>query len=187
MNTATNIGDLPGFTLFDTAVGACALVWGAQGLVGVLLPEPSAAATRTKARRRYPGAREQPAPAEVQRVVERIQALLDGGHDDLEDIALDMRAIPEFNRRVYAIARAIHPGHTRTYGEVATEIGELALARAVGQALGANPFPIIVPCHRVLAAGSRSGGFSAPGGTRTKLRLLEIERAPLGGTPGLFD
>lgn len=177
----------PAFTLFDTAVGACALVWGDAGLVGVLLPEPSAGATRSKARRRYPGAHEAPPSAELQQVIARIRALLGGGHDDLEDIPLDMRAIPAFNRRVYAIARAIHPGHTRTYGEIANELGDPLLARAVGQALGANPFPIIVPCHRVLAAGSRSGGFSAPGGTRTKLRLLEIERAPLGGTPGLFD
>jgi methylated-DNA-[protein]-cysteine S-methyltransferase len=175
------------FALFDTAVGPCALVWGAQGLVGVLLPEASAAATRSKAQRRYPGARETPPTAEVQGVMQRIRALLDGGRDDLEDIALDMTAIPEFHRRVYAIARAIHPGHTRTYGEVANALGDPLVARAVGQALGANPFPIIVPCHRVLAAGSKSGGFSAPGGTRTKLRLLEIERAPLGGTPGLFD
>jgi len=176
------------FMLFDTAVGACALVWGEHGLIGVLLPEADAPATRAKARRRYPGARDDTAPPPaVQRVAERIRALLDGGRDDLEDIELDLRAIGPFERRVYAVARAIHPGHTRSYGEVATALGDPLLARAVGQALGANPFPIIVPCHRVLAAGSKSGGFSAPGGTRTKLRLLEIERAPLGGTPGLFD
>ena len=177
----------PEFTLFDTAVGACALVWGERGLVGVLLPEADTATTRAKARRRYPGAREAAPPPAVQQVIARMRGLLDGGRDDLEDIALDLSAIAPFERRVYAVARAIHPGHTRTYGEVATELGDPLLARAVGQALGANPFPIIVPCHRVLAAGSRSGGFSAPGGTRTKLRLLEIERAPLGGTPGLFD
>ena len=181
------VSTAPSFALFDTAVGACVLVWGEHGLVGVLLPEADAPATRAKARRRYPGAGEStPSPA-VQQVVERIQALLNGGRDDLEDITLDLQAIAPFERRVYAVARAIHPGHTRTYGEVATLLGDPLLARAVGQALGANPFPIIVPCHRVLAAGSRSGGFSAPGGTRTKLRLLEIERAPLGGTPGLFD
>jgi methylated-DNA-[protein]-cysteine S-methyltransferase len=175
------------FTLFDTAVGACALVWGEHGLVGVLLPEPSEAATRTRAWRRYPGALEAAPTPTLEPVIARIQGLLNGGHDDLEDIALDLRAVPDFHRRVYAVARSIHPGHTRSYGEIANELGEPHAARAVGQALGANPFPIIVPCHRVLAAGAKAGGFSAPGGTRTKLRLLEIEGAPLGGTPGLFD
>ena len=175
------------FCLFDTAVGGCALVWGAQGIVGVLLPEPTAAATQAKVRRRYPGALEAAAPAPLQRVIHRIRGLLDGGHDHLEDIELDLRSIPAFNRRVYELTRAIHPGRTRSYGEIALDLGEPHSARAVGQALGSNPFPIIIPCHRVLAAGAKAGGFSAPGGTRTKLRLLEIERAPLGGSPGLFD
>src|SRR5258706_5023154 len=137
----------PSFCLFDTAVGGCALVWGAHGISGVLLPEPSDAATRARARRRCPDARETAPTPDVQRVIERIQALLEGGRDDLEDIALDLGAIPEFNRRVYAIARTIHPGSTRTYGEVATAMGEPHAARAVGAALGENPFPIIVPCH----------------------------------------
>ena len=175
------------FCVFDTPVGGCALVWGELGLVGVLLPEPNDAATRARARRRHAGACEAAPTPDVQRVIERIQALLSGGRDDLEDIELDLSAIPPFNRRVYELARAIHPGSTRSYGELANQLGEPHAARAVGQALGENPFPIIVPCHRVLAAGSKAGGYSAPGGTRTKLRLLEIERAPLGGTPGLFD
>jgi methylated-DNA-[protein]-cysteine S-methyltransferase len=176
------------FTVFETPVGGCALVWGGPGLVGVLLPEPSAAATRSRARRRYPGALEAEPPPALQRVITRIVALLSGARDDdLADIELDQSAVPEFNRRVYALARGIRPGSTRSYGELAVDLGDPLLARAVGRALGENPFPIIVPCHRVLAAGARSGGFSAPGGKRTKLRLLEIERAPLGGAPGLFD
>jgi methylated-DNA-[protein]-cysteine S-methyltransferase len=176
------------FTLFDTAIGACALVWGEHGIVGSALPETSAAATRARVQRRFGGAPETAPPAELQAVIARIQALLCGTPDDLADIALDLRGVPAFNVRVYELARRIPPGRTRSYGEIAEALGEAApMARAVGQALGANPFPIIVPCHRVLAAGSRAGGFSAPGGTRTKLRLLEIEGAPLGGTPGLFD
>jgi methylated-DNA-[protein]-cysteine S-methyltransferase len=175
------------FALFDTSVGECAIAWGERGLVGVLLPEPSAAATKARARRRHPGAIEAVPPLDIQRVIERIRGLLQGGRDDLEDIPLDLTAVPAFHRRVYGVARAIHPGRTRSYGEIALELGEPHAAREVGQALGANPFPIIVPCHRVLAAGAKAGGFSAPGGTRTKLRLLEIEGAPLGGTPGLFD
>ena len=177
----------PSFTIFDTPIGPCGLVSGAHGLVGVLLPEGSAGATRARAKRRFPAAREAAPDAGLARVIERIVSLLSGGRDDLADIALDMAAVPAFNQRVYALTRVVRPGSTLTYGEIALQLGEPHAARAVGQALGANPFPIIVPCHRVLAAGNQAGGFSANGGTRTKLRLLEIEGAPLGAGPGLFD
>jgi len=177
----------PSFALFDTPIGHCGLVWNDCGVVGALLPESTAAATRARVRRRHAGVSEAVPPADVQRVIERIERLLRGEPDDLLDVSLDMSAVPEFNRRVYSIARRIVPGTTRTYGEIAVDLGEPHAAREVGQALGANPFPIIVPCHRVLAAGGKAGGFSANGGTRTKLRLLEIEGAPLGGSPGLFD
>jgi len=177
----------PRFALFDTPVGVCALAWGGHGIVGVLLPEATPAAMRVRLRRRHPGAIESPLPPDMQAVVARIRALLAGARDDLADIALDMRELAPFQREVYALTRRIGPGRTRSYGEIASELGAPQAARAVGQALGENPFPIIVPCHRVLAAGAKAGGFSAPGGTRTKLRLLEIEGALLGGTPGLFD
>ena len=177
----------PSFTLFETPIGPCGLVWGERALVGVLLPEASTGATRARARRRFPQARELTPPADVQRTIERIGRLLGGHVDDLLDVELDMAAVLPFQRRVYEFARRIRAGATLTYGEVALRLGEPQGARAVGQALGANPFPIIVPCHRVLGAAGRPGGFSAHGGTRTKLQLLEIEAAPLGGTPGLFD
>jgi methylated-DNA-[protein]-cysteine S-methyltransferase len=175
------------FALFDTPVGACALVWGEHGLVGVLLPEANEAATRRRIARRFPQAREAAPAPEVQATIARIDALLRGNRDDLADVVLDMAGVPPFHRRVYAAARAIAPGATLTYGELATRLGEPHASRAVGKALGANPFPIIVPCHRVLAAGGRAGGFSAHGSLRTKLRLLQIEGAVLGGKPGLFD
>ena len=115
-------------------------------------------------------------------------ALLDGEPVDLSDLMLDLESLPPFQRRVCEAARAIPVGATLTYGEIATRIGEPGAARAVGQALGANPFPIIVPCHRVLAAGGKPGGFSAPGGVTTKLRLLATEGASMfrltGGGPG---
>jgi methylated-DNA-[protein]-cysteine S-methyltransferase len=98
-----------------------------------------------------------------------------------------MTGVPPFHQRVYAVARAIAPGHTLTYGEVAAALGEPGAARAVGQALGHNPFAPVVPCHRVLAAGARSGGFSATGGVDTKLRMLLAEGARFGREPGLFD
>lgn len=176
-----------GFTLFDTAIGACAVVWGEGGLLGVMLPEANAAATRARLQRRWGDSRELVPPADVQRSVDRIGRVLCGQADALLDIELDMVAVPPFNQRVFASARNIRPGTTLTYGQLAAQLGEPNAARAVGQALGANPFPIVVPCHRVLGAGGRAGGFSANGGTRTKLRLLEIEGAPLGGSPGLFD
>ncbi|WP_027016377.1 methylated-DNA--[protein]-cysteine S-methyltransferase [Comamonas composti] len=105
---------------------------------------------------------------------------------DLSEVALDWHGVSEFHRRVYALARAIAPGRTRSYGELAGELGGQGLSRAIGQALGLNPFAPIIPCHRVLAANGRPGGFSAGGGALTKLRMLENEGAALGGTLSLF-
>jgi len=176
------------FTLFDTAIGACAIAWDASGIVGVMLPEANERTTRTRLARRFPDAHEQATPPpEVQRAIDGIIALLRGEAIDLRDIALDLTHLPLFNRRVYEIARRIPPGQTSTYGDIARQLGEPGAARAVGKALGENPFPIVVPCHRVLAAGHQPGGFSAPGGVSTKLRLLLIERARLQDGPGLFD
>jgi len=177
----------PAFALFASPIGDCAVVWSGCRLIGVYLPEADAQATRARILRRFHDAAENVPPPEVRRAIDAIGELLRGGDNDLQAIDIDMSRLPEFNQRVYAIARAIPPGRTRTYGDIAAELGDPLLARAVGQALGANPFPIVVPCHRVMAAGGKSGGFSAPGGLATKLKLLEIERAPLGGSPGLFD
>ena len=176
-----------GFTLFDTTIGACAVAWNERGIAGSQLPEADAAATRRRMQRRFPACSEGAAPAEVQAVCDGITALLRGERVDFSAVRLDDADLPEFHRRVYAIALGIAPGTTLTYGEVARRLGDVSLARAVGQALGRNPFAPIVPCHRVMASGGQAGGFSAPGGLKTKLRLLQIEGAPLGGTPGLFD
>src|SRR5215475_7518968 len=175
-----------GFALFDTDIGPCGIAWGARGVTGVQLPEASEARTRARLVRRYPHAREAP-PADVRRAIDGIVALLRGEASDLSAAALDMDGVPEFDRRVYAVARDIAPGATLSYGEIAARLGERALARDVGQALGRNPFPLIVPCHRVLAAGGKAGGFSANGGVTTKLRLLTIERARTSDAPTLFD
>ena len=176
-----------GFMLFDTAIGRCGIAWGARGIIGVQLPEASEARTHARLLRRYPHAREAPPPADVQRVIDGIVALLGGQASDLSGAALDMDGLPEFDRSVYEVARGIAPGATLSYGEIAARLGERGLARDVGQALGRNPFPIIVPCHRVLAAGGKAGGFSANGGVTTKLRLLTIERARTSDAPTLFD
>lgn len=173
-------------TLFDTTIGPCAIVWGERGLLGVQIPEADEAATRTRMLKRFPAARETPPPREIVDVIDGIKALLRGERRDLKDVPIDDDGVPEFNRRVYAIVRKIPPGQTMTYGEIAERLGDKNLARAVGQAMGENRCPIVMPCHRVLAASGKSGGFSAPGGVTTKLKLLTIEGAQPGG-PTLFD
>lgn len=173
------------FSVFDTAIGACAAAWSARGLVGVQLPEANEAATRGRMQRRFPAATEGVPPPQVQHAIDGMIALLAGERRDLINVAIDHSATPDFNARVYAVVRKIPPGQTLTYGEVAEKLGDKSLARAVGQAMGQNPCPIVMPCHRVLAASGKSGGFSAPGGVVTKLTLLTIEGAQPGG-PSLF-
>lgn len=165
------------FATFETALGFAAFIWRDGAIVGVHLPERDAEQTRAGVLRRYPDAALAESPPPVAEAIAGVQALLRGEPVDLAAVRLDLSACPPFNRRVYEIARAIPAGKTLTYGEVAVRLGDPALARAVGQALGQNPCPIVVPCHRVLAAGGRTGGFSARGGVRTKLKLLEIEGA----------
>ncbi len=157
---------------FDTAIGECALAWGIEGIVGAQLPDADFAALRRRMQQRYAGAVVGQPDAAIASVIDAIQALLRGEAVHLSGAMLDWRGIAPFNRRVYEVALSIPPGRTLTYGEVAQRLGEPGAARAVGQALGENPFAPIVPCHRVLAAGGRMGGFSAPGGTATKRRML---------------
>lgn len=176
-----------GFCLFETVIGACAIAWKDGLLTAVQLPEAQEGGTRRRLLRYTGELPEEEPPAFVRTAIARIQALLRGAKDDLADLPLDMGGVPEFHQRVYEITRAIPPGQVLTYGEVARRLGEPGASRAVGQALGRNPFAPVVPCHRVLAAGGRSGGFSAEGGALTKLRMLEIEGARLGDGPGLFD
>lgn len=174
------------FALFETAIGTCGIVWSERGVCGVQLPEKDTAATRARVNRRHPDAVEAAPTAEVQHAIDGIAALLAGEKRDLSDITIDDERQSEFNRRVYAITRKIPPGQTMSYGEIAERLGDKTLSRAVGQAMGENPTPVIVPCHRVLAAGGKTGGFTAPGGIITKLRLLTIEGAQPGG-PTLFE
>ena len=157
--------------LFETAIGTCGVSWSDVGITEVALP-----------RRRGPRRPRLDAltavPDGVRAAIVGMMTLLDGEHCDLRSVVLDENGLDEFRRRVYAATREIGPGATATYGEVARAIGEPGASRAVGAALAHNPFPIIVPCHRVLAATGALHGFSAPGGIATKQRMLEIERAP---------
>jgi methylated-DNA-[protein]-cysteine S-methyltransferase len=175
------------FTLFDTAIGRCAIAWHDDLIASVQLPDANDEALRQRMLRQCPAASESPPPAGIQHAIDRIAASLHGKPDGLADLPLDMSGVAPFHQRVYDVARQIAPGHTLTYGEIARQLGEPGAARAVGQALGHNPFAPVVPCHRVLAASSRPGGFSAPGGVTVKLKMLEAESARFGGQAGLFD
>jgi methylated-DNA-[protein]-cysteine S-methyltransferase len=186
MPAATTSNPAEGFALFDSAIGRCALVWRGGLVVGAALPESSDELARTRLAKRFPNAAEAGPPAFAAEAIAAIVSLLAGGRTDLGGIPLGLHG-SEFDRKVWQAARRIPCGEVRSYGEIAREIGAPGAAQAVGIALGRNPAPIIVPCHRVLAAKGGSGGFSAPGGVATKFRILEIEGAKRPGEPELFD
>ena len=175
------------FAIFDTPIGRCGLVWGDRGIVSVQLPMGDEKMTRARLEQRHVGIVEASPPEKVRAAIVGMVELLAGKPNDLSEIVLDLAGVPEFNRGVYDIARSIPPGQTTTYGEIAKKLGGVELSRDVGQALGRNPCPIVVPCHRVLAAGNKPGGFSANGGVVTKLKMLAIEGAVVNHTPSLFD
>ena len=175
------------FCLFDTPIGVCGIEWGPRGINGMQLPMGDEAKTRARIRQRRADSVETAPTDEVKAAIGRVVDLLAGKPDDLTDIPLDLDDVPAFNRGVYDIARSIPPGKTLTYGDIAKRLGGVELTRDVGQALGRNPCPIVVPCHRVLAAGNKPGGFSARGGVETKLKMLAIEGAAVNHTPSLFD
>ena len=175
-----------GYALFETGIGLCAIVWGARGIVGTQLPEAGRGAAVRRLQRRFPDAHSGRPPPAVAAAIGRIEAVLGGAKDDFADLALDWRTVSAFDRAVYREAQAIPPGETVTYGTLAARLGDPGRAQAVGQTLGRNPWPIVVPCHRITAADGKMGGFSAPGGQATKLKLLEIEGALAAETLPLF-
>jgi methylated-DNA-[protein]-cysteine S-methyltransferase len=174
------------FAVFETALGWCALAWSEAGVVRGWLPMVDEAAVRASVARRSPDAVEAEPTGFAADGVVGVKALMADGTTDLSHIRLDLAGIPPLHERIYEIARAIPPGEVLTYGEVAERAGDKNLAREVGRALGLNPFPPIVPCHRILAASGKTGGFSAPGGVETKMRLLNVERARVSAAPSLF-
>ena len=177
---------MPEFALFETAIGTCGIAWTEHGVCDVQLPGRSAQATRDAlADRHGPTAEAAPPPA-VATAVAAIVRLLDGEPETLDQVVLDLAGVPAFNRQVYAVARTIRPGATLCYGDIAARIGQPGAARAVGRAMGDNPCPIVIPCHRVLAADGSMHGFSAHGGIATKRRMLQIEGALAPDEPTLF-
>lgn len=195
-----------GLCTFPTAVGVCGVAWGPRGLVGVELPAATEGETIARCVRRLEevvetngalalaldrsgsaSAGRDHAPAHVGDAIDAMTRLLAGDAVDLAFVEIDLEGTPPFARRVYAATRALGPGATVTYGELAERVGSPGAQRAVGGALGRNPWPIVVPCHRVLAARGAIGGFSAPGGVDTKRRMLAIEGAAIAGELSLFD
>lgn len=174
------------YCLFETPLGTCGIAWretadsGSQAVVtAVRLPEATPHATESRIARKAGSDQRSAPPPEIAATIEKIRKHLDGEVQDFRGVALDLEDVEPFFRQIYEATRQIPPGQTRTYGEIAKAVGQPAAAQEVGQAMAKNPVPIIVPCHRVAAAGGKLGGFSAPGGPATKARLLALEGAPV--------
>ncbi|HEY7638789.1 MAG TPA: methylated-DNA--[protein]-cysteine S-methyltransferase [Steroidobacteraceae bacterium] len=164
------------YQVFETAAGFCAIAWSEAGIARFHLPTSTADATERSLRRRLVDAEPGTPPAEVSAVIEAAKRYFAGEQVDFSSVSLDLGGQDDFFREIYAAARRVGWGQTTTYGSLAKELGAgPEAARAVGQAMAKNPVPLIIPCHRVLAAGGKLGGFSAPGGSATKQRMLEME------------
>lgn len=174
------------YCLFETPLGACGIAWrqspnsnSQAAVTHVQLPEATLEATESRIARKSGSSQPGAPPREIAEVIEKIRKHLQGEAQDFRGIPLDLENVEPFFRQIYEATREIPPGQTRTYGEIAKAVGQPSAAQEVGQAMAKNPVPIIVPCHRVAAAGGKLGGFSAPGGPATKAKLLAIEGAPV--------
>ena len=176
-----------GYSIFDTALGRCGIAWGDLGVIGVQLPEAREIDTRKRLFQLYPEARELRPPFNVGIAIEGITALLRGDDCDLSEVTLDMTGIPDFNQRVYALVRTIPRGETRIYDDIASGLRASGAVHSVVQAIGRNPFMLIVPCHRVLEAGHYADRISPNGGVISKRRLLSIEGTRTAASKTLFD
>jgi methylated-DNA-[protein]-cysteine S-methyltransferase len=178
-----------GYCLFETALGLCGIAWHSRepgdaiAVTFFQLPEATAQIAESRIARKSGALRSDSPPAGISQIIERVRKHFLGDVQDFRDVRLDLAGTGAFARLVYDATLRIPAGQTSTYGAIAKELGELGAARAVGRALGANPVPLIVPCHRVVAADRKSGGFSAHGGRDTKARMLEIEGLPLAVLP----
>ena len=174
------------YCLFDTAIGPCGIAWNERGLTRLRLPESSPTTTEKRLRATLGSPAPATPPLPIEAAIAELQRYFAGARIEFGSIVLDLPDVDAFHRQVYEAARSVAWGQTTTYGELARQAGAPQEAREVGQALGHNPCPIVVPCHRVLAAGNKPGGFSANGGVVTKLKMLAIEGAAVNHTPNLF-
>lgn len=178
--------DSTGISIFETPIGPCGIAWHGGQIIGVEIGDADESETRYRLQSRFCDAQSSGAPSFVLEAIDKVRVLLDGGSPDFSKTPLALDSVPDLNRQVYEILLKLKAGETITYGAIARRLGDVSLSQAVGYALGKNPFPIIVPCHRVLGSNGKVGGFSAAGGTVTKLRLLNIERARTSSEPDLF-
>ncbi|WP_265517091.1 methylated-DNA--[protein]-cysteine S-methyltransferase [Nitratireductor luteus] len=163
--------------IFKTAFGWCGLAWSDAGVARTVLPSTSENEARRGITAKAPNAAEEAPDALAGQIVTKMQRYFEGEREDFSEVPLDLGQMPPFNRAIYTAARALRYGETTTYGGLAARAGFPTASRETGVAMGRNPVPLIVPCHRVLAAGGKLGGFSAPGGVLTKQRMLALERA----------
>jgi methylated-DNA-[protein]-cysteine S-methyltransferase len=169
------------YHIFETAHGFCAIAWNGKGVVRFRLPEPNAEATEQALLRRLPDATPATPPLDIAQAVDAATRYFSGEKIDFTGVPLDLGKQDELFSKIYAAARKLGYGETTTYGAIARQFGDdWEIAREVGQAMSKNPIPLIIPCHRVLAAGGKVGGFSAPGGSETKKKMLEMEGVQLG-------
>ncbi|MCV9962384.1 methylated-DNA--[protein]-cysteine S-methyltransferase [Pararhizobium sp. BT-229] len=169
------------YHIFDTAGGYCGIAWNSVGICRFQLPTRSAEATERNLLRRVPDAEQAHPTPELSETIAAVRRYFNGEQIDFSDLTLDLDGQDEFFKRIYAALRRVGWGHTTTYGTLAKELGAgPEAARDVGQAMAKNPVPLIIPCHRVLAAGGKVGGFSAPGGATAKVHMLELEGVQLG-------
>jgi methylated-DNA-[protein]-cysteine S-methyltransferase len=168
------------YCIFETANGFCGIAWNDAGISRVQLPTRSAETAERLMLRRAPAAEPGVPTPMVREAMAAVTRYFEGNETDFSGLELDLGEQDEFFKRVYAAARGVRWGHTTTYGALAKELGGgPETARDVGQALAKNPIPLIIPCHRILAAGGKIGGFSAPGGTAAKTRMLALEGVQL--------
>ncbi len=178
--------DSTGINIFDTPIGPCGIAWQGGKIIGVEIGDADEKETRYRLQSRFSDTEASTPPTYVSEAIDKVRVLLEGGSPDFLQTPLALDEVPELHRKVYEILLELKAGETITYGAIARRLGDVSLSQAVGYALGKNPFPIIVPCHRVLGSNGKVGGFSAAGGTATKLRLLNIERARTSLEPDLF-
>ncbi len=175
------------YCLFETPLGTCGIAWKEQETSRIppvvtffQLPEATRSLTDTRIAGSSGGRKARVPPPHIAGIIKKVQKHLHGDVQDFLDIVVDLDAMGSFARQVYEAVRKIPAGRTKSYGELATDMNRPTASRAVGQALGRNPIPLIIPCHRVLASGNKPGGFSAHGGLETKAKMLEIEGATIG-------
>jgi DNA-3-methyladenine glycosylase II len=168
------------YSLFETPLGTCAIAWNERGVIAFQLPEATKKQTEERIAKRASAIKSAVVPKRIATIIKQAQKHFGGEAQNFQDVAVDLDGTTEFSKQVYDICQSIPAGKTMTYGEIAKAMNRPAASRAVGRAMGMNPIPLIIPCHRVLASGNKPGGFSAFGGFATKLKMLNLEGAALG-------